>query len=174
MGEIRRVEERLIPYNLDREGHGQLLGLAPDEKTSSMNLFDDVAIGTLVLAKTVRSRREILKMRLVRGVEPLETKQQPGNAALEKSDLDPWELIEDAVVDDARAVDRLTPRVTEGVNGHEHVQMIKTKVVVRSAVYREHTSKAFGLCIDWPVGLCPKEMWQSIRRHHRAEHAKLG
>src|SRR5581483_9816504 len=95
--EVRGVDEGLVAHHLQREGHGQLLGLAADEHPAGFNLLDDVAVRPLVLAKPVLARRDVLEVRLVRGVEAFQAQQQPGHAAFEEGDAHAGESFEDAV-----------------------------------------------------------------------------
>lgn len=84
-------------------------------------------------------------------MEPLEAEKQPGDPALDECDADPGIAIEDAVVDDARAIDGEAPGMAEGMDRHVHVQMVHPKAVVPATVDRQRAPEPFGLGVDRPV-----------------------
>ena len=110
----------------------------------------------------------------MRRVQAFEEEQEPSNTAFEKGDANAREAIENPVIENIGAIDRESPRMTEGMHRHVHVHMIHAEAVMRAAVDRQAATELVGLFVNRPVHLGAERVSETIRRHHRAQHAELG
>src|SRR3989338_2041789 len=70
---VGRVDERLVAYDLDGEGHRQLLRLTAEEQAALFDPLDDVSARLLALAHAKLAWRNVLKVGLVPRLKPPKT-----------------------------------------------------------------------------------------------------
>src|SRR5689334_20786364 len=105
MGKIRRVQKRFVAYGLNREGHGQLFSFDAQVEPAVLDEFSDLLRRILFFAHAELSFGNMLKVSFMGRVQSFEQKQQPSDAAFEKSNAHARKALEDAVVNDIGAVD---------------------------------------------------------------------
>src|SRR2546422_7806899 len=127
---IRRVEKRLVADGLDRKGHGQFFGLNAQIQTLFLDQLLDIMARIFALPDAVLARWNILVVGFMRRVQAFEEEQEPSNTAFEKGDANAREAIENPVIENIGAIDRESPRMTEGMHRHVHVHMIHAEAVM--------------------------------------------
>src|SRR3989338_2571920 len=73
---VGRVDERLVAYDLDGEGHRQLLRLTAEEQAALFDPLDDVSARLLALAHAKIAWRNGLEGGLQRRMKPLKKQQE--------------------------------------------------------------------------------------------------
>src|SRR3954468_4128808 len=137
MRKIRRIEERLVTDDFDRERHRQFFGLAADEDAAGFDLLHYIPLWILSLTDAELTFGDMLEMSFVRRVQSLEAEKQPRDSAFEESNAEPREAVEDAVVYHVGKTHGKSPRMPQRMDRDIHVHLVHTEAVVAAAVDRE-------------------------------------